>query len=245
MKHINKVLRPVLVAASLLMLLGCKTDKSFVDHISIINNQLQFSYQTTFSKNISIDLDKDFSLGDYGTVRFYTDASDHLNIDINANYDLSNWAGTEATTLPYGNNFPGFVTTSLMEHMVKDEAGKYRLFLYNSKDTSAARKYVGTYLELNGIKNNVPQVSLTQDFSKNGTQYASLTIYGPKDVGGTLMPGGIFIVGDVSKVIRTKVGNGEWKISGPEAYLYQTKEAQQELFKRFQDAFAAEGVHIQ
>jgi hypothetical protein len=244
--------RFVLACATLALVTGCKTQtdqNNLVDHISLNNNQVTFQYVATFTDNIEADIEGEFLVGKYGTISFFNDSKNHFNMGITATFDVfSDVNLKQVTTLPNGANFPAIVTGPLYQLQVA-QAGNYRVFAFLDKKGTIGQgvKLAGLALELNGIKNNFPQVSITQSFYNDANErIASFTLYGPRTVNNVTLPGGLFVIGDINSVVNSKsvVNVGEPNVHGPEASRYQSDAAGKALLKQAEKALQQHGIRL-
>ncbi len=232
---------------------GCKTQtetQNLVEKIRLNNNQISFEYVTTFSENVEASIEGDIPVGKYGNISFFNDSTGRLNIALNATYEIFTDVNLqEVTTLPNGAKFPMIVTGSLYQMQVSDNGGRGNLYLLVDKNGAIGQgvKLAGLALELSGIQNNFPQISITQSFWNDQKQrVASFTLYGPRTVNGVTLPGGLFVIGDINSVVngKSKVYRGEANIHGPQASQYKSEQAQRDLMKISEKALAEHGIRL-
>lgn len=234
-------------------LTGCKTQtegNNLVDRIRINNNKVTFEYITTFSENVEASIEGDVPVGKYGHISFFNDANGRLNIGLNASFDIfSDVSLQEVSTLPNGARFPAIVTGPLYQMQLSNHSDRGNLFLLVDKNGAIGQgvKLAGLALELSGIQNNFPQISITQSFfNDNKQRVASFTLYGPRTVNGVTLPGGLFVIGDINSVVsgKSKIYRGEPNVHGPAASSYQSEAAQRDLLKISEKALAVHGIRL-
>ncbi|MFZ4404104.1 MAG: hypothetical protein ACOYOK_08390 [Pseudobdellovibrionaceae bacterium] len=221
----------------------------YIDHIKINKGTVSFEYITTFSNNLEVDMEGEFPINKYGSVVFYNDAQGKFNIGLQASLNLFGDLNlTEATALPNGARFPVIVTGSLYSIVVSDVPGKYKIVAYVDKPAGSlgGAKLAGVALQLENIKNSFPQVSITQSFFKGNAKYASFTLYGPRQQGDKVVPGGLFLVGDINAVIdgSTNLWINQPTVWGPQAKNYKSDAAKYKLFKQAQKVLATQGIKL-
>lgn len=249
--------RTALVLASVALVTGCKkgsnsgTEKSeWVDNIRITNNQVKFEYFTTFSENLEADIEGEFPINQYGSIIFFNDEKGRFNIGVSASFDLFKAPNlTQVTTLPNGANFPRIVTGPMHQMEISGGNGRYKVFAMVDKNAIAGQgqRLAGLALQMDNIRNNFPQISITQSFFKGDKRYASFTMYGPRTVNGVTIPGGLFLVGDINMLINEatkKVWVNQPTVHGPEAANYQSANAQIFLMKRAQKLLQENGIYL-
>jgi hypothetical protein len=248
MKSALKLSATLAVAA--LALSGCKTSSdvsSYVDHFTITKDSQSFEYTTTFGNNLEVSLEGTFPIGNHGEIEFFQDNKGQFNIGFKANFDLfGNVSFPVVTTLPTGASFPVIVSGGLYQILVKDEPGSYKIYAYvDSALGTAGMKLAGVAIQFYNIKNNFPNLTITQSFfTDSNVRYASFTIFGPGTVNGQTVPGGIFMVGDMNQVInsRSAMIPNKMGISGPDAAKYQGDKEKQNLMKNVQRVLQSNGV---
>lgn len=243
-----------LVAACLMVasLTGCKTQtegNNLVDKIRINNNKVTFEYVTTFSENVEASIEGDIPVGKYGNISFFNDANGRLNIGLGFTFEIFSDANLqEVTTLPNGARFPAIVTGPMYQFQLTN-SGKGNMYVLVDKNGTIGEgvKLAGLAWELSSVQNNFPQISITQSFFNDKKErIASFTLYGPREVNGVTLPGGLFVVGNINSIIdsKTKVYRGEANIHGPAASQYQSEKAQRELLKVSEKALADHGIKL-
>lgn len=239
------------LAVATLALSACKTGSDaaqYVDHIKLSKDSQSFEYSTTFSKNIEIDLEAEFPIGKFGTLAFYKDDQGVFHVGLRATFNLfRDITLTPVTKLPTGMSFPAIVTGPLYQYVVKSVPGKYTVYAYfDNMATSADKKLAGVAIQFENIKNNLPQVTISQSFFTNANvKFASFTVFGPATVDGKTVPGGIFLVGDINQAIDSDTfKTNAQAIAGKDAAKFKTDKEKQALMRRVQRAFEANGVKL-
>lgn len=249
----NTTLKMVLVCMMTAGLAGCKTKSeanNLVDRIRINNNKISFEYTTTFSENVEAAIEGEFPVAKYGSVSFFNDTNGRLNISLSASFDIFGDTNLqEVTTLPNGAKFPAIVTGPLYQLALSNNTGKGNMYLLLDKNGTIGQgvKLAGLALELSGIKNNFPEISITQSFYNNKDQrVASFTLYGPRTVNGVKQPGGLFVIGDINSIVnpKAKVYRGEANIHGPQKNQYESASAQRDLLKKAEKALAEHDIRL-
>lgn len=245
------LLKTTVIAASLLMTLGCKDGGSnepskseWIDMIKIKNNKVAFEYITTFSNSLEADIEGEFPINKYGSLIFFNDAQGRLNVGISASIELFKDINLkEVSTLPNGANFPRIVTGPM--NMLDITRGSTKMYIFTDKNVldSTGTRLAGMALELASISNNFPQISITQSFFKGDKRYASFTLYGPRTINGVTKPGGLFLIGDINQLINetTNVWVNQATIHGPEASAHQSIDAKIKVMKQAEKALNAHG----
>lgn len=239
------------LAAATLSLTACKTSSDaaeYINHIKLSKDSQSFEYSTTFSKNVEVDMEAEFPIGKYGVLDFYKDDSGLFHIDVKATFDLFGDINlTPVTKLPTGMSFPAIVTGSLYQYVVKSVPGQYTVYAYfDNMAASGSKKLVGVALQFENIKNNLPQVTITQSFFTDANQkFASFTVFGPATVDGKTIPGGIFLVGDIGQAIDSNTfKTNATSVGGKEAAKYKTEKQKQQLLRKVQTVLEANGVKL-
>ncbi|MBC7370673.1 MAG: hypothetical protein H7326_03855 [Bdellovibrionaceae bacterium] len=234
------------VAVATLSLVGCKTGSdSLINHIKLSQNSQSFEYVTTFGGNVEIDMEATLPIGKYGSLTFFKNDAGEFSIKLAASLDVfSDTSLAPVSTLPNGLAFPSIVSGPM--YTVK--LGKNVQAYFDTAGLMGAKKLAGLALQFNNVDNNLPQVTVTQNFfSEANRKFAAFTVFGPTTRGGVTYPGGIFLVGDITQAIDSIQGSGTSKttrIAGPDAHKFQTAEAQEQLLVKVKKAFAAQGVRI-
>lgn len=243
----------IALVASLLVLVGCKkenaTKSEFVDHIKIERGDASFNYVTTFGSNLEVDIEGEYPINKYGSVIFYNDAEHRFNVGLTAHFSL--WDDLnlkEVKTLPNGAKFPMIVTGSMYSLQIDKNIWAY----VQKNATDGTQALAGVALQLDGVRNNFPQVSITQSFWKGKTRYASFTVYGPREQNGVKLPGGIFLVGDTSIAVDEITGASatasklrvETLITGPDAKSFKNFYAKRKLLNLVKKSLAQEGIRF-
>lgn len=245
----NKTVAVLAVAA--LSLTACKTSSDaaeYIKHIKLSKDAQTFEYSTTFSQNVEVDMEAEFPIGKYGTVAFYKDDAGLFHVGLRASFNLFGDINlTPVSKLPTGMSFPAIVSGSLYQYVVKSIPGQYTVYAYFSNLTgSDAKKLAGVAIQFENIKNNFPQVTITQSFFTNDNKkFASFTVFGPATVDGKQIPGGIFLVGDINQAIDSgNFNTNSTTIGGKEAANYKTEKQKQQLMRKVQKAFEDNGVKL-
>lgn len=240
-----------LMAVAALSLTACKTSSDaadFINHIKLSKDAQTFEYSTTFSKNVEVDMEAEFPIGRYGTVAFYKDDAGLFHVGLRASFNLFGDVNlTPVLKLPTGMSFPAIVSGPLYQYVVKKVPGQYTVYAYfGDMTTAGAKKLAGVAVQFENIKNNFPQVTITQSFFTNDNKkFSSFTVFGPATVDGQTIPGGIFLVGDINQAIDS--GNfttNSTTVGGKDAAKYKTEKQKQQLMRKVQKAFEANGVKI-
>ncbi|MNJ93358.1 hypothetical protein D3C87_110380 [compost metagenome] len=246
-------MKMVLAGLLLTALTGCKLGaekQKFIDKFSINKNQVSFEYVTTFSENIEAGIEGEFPIGNYGSVAFFNDAKGRLNIGLSASFNVfSDINLQEVSTLPNGANFPAIVTGPLHQLQLTNNNGRGNLFLLVDKagKLDEGVKLAGLAMELSGINNNFPQISITQSlYNDQNKRVASFTLYGPRKVNGVTIAGGLFVIGDINAAVsgKTKLYRGEATIHGPETSKYKSSSAQLKLMEMSEKALAEHNIYL-
>jgi hypothetical protein len=246
---LNKTIAVLAVAA--FSLTACKTSSdvaAYIQHIKLSKDAQTFEYSTTFSKNVEVDIEAEFPIGRYGTVAFYKDDAGLFHVGLRASFSLFGDINlTPVSKLPTGMSFPAIVSGPLYQYVVKSVPGKYAVYAYfDNLTTSGAKKLAGVAIQFQNIKNNLPQVTITQSFFTNDNKkFASFTVFGPTTIDGKEVPGGIFLVGDINQAIDS--GNfltNSTTIGGKDAAKYKTDKEKQQLMRKVQKVFEVNGVKL-
>lgn len=251
--HLSKL---VLGMASLALVTGCKQgngngqpEKSeWVDKIKISNNQVKFEYITTFADSLEADIEGEFPINKYGSIIFFNDELGRFNVGVSAVLDLFKAPNLDqVTTLPNGARFPRIVTGPLHQLEISSN-NKHKLYAFVDKNalTGSGQRLAGLALQMDSIRNNFPQVSITQSFFKGDKRYASFTMYGPREVNGKMVPGGLFLIGDTNMAINqaTNVWANQPTVHGPEASQFESIDAKMYLLKQAQKVLAENGIYV-
>jgi len=245
----NKTVAVLAVAA--LSLTACKTGSDaaeYIQHIKLSKDSQSFEYSTTFSKNVEVDMEAEFPIGKYGTLAFYKDDQGVFHVGLKASFSLFGDINlTPVTKLPTGMSFPAIVTGSIYQYVVASVPGQYTVYAYfDNLTTSGTKKLAGVAIQFENLKNNFPQVTITQSFFTDSNQkFASFTIFGPATVDGKQIPGGIFLVGDINQAIDSDTfKTNATTIGGKDAAKYKTDKEKMQLMRKVQKAFEANGVKL-
>lgn len=237
------------LAVAAFALTGCKTSsdaKNFIDNIKLSKDAQSFEYTTSFSKNVEVDMEAEIPVGNYGSISFYKDDKGQFNVKMKATFDIfGDITLTPATSLPNGMSFPAIVTGPLYQVKVADVPGEYSVFAYFDNPLAAGKKLAGLAIQFDNIKNNFPQVTLTQSFFNSANEkFASFTVFGPTTHNGATYSGGIFLVADVNQVVEgSKIKTNAMGIAGPEAYKYKTDRSKKMLMWKVKKALEANGIN--
>lgn len=235
-----------LIAATTFSLVACKTgSESLINHIKLSQDSQSFEYVTTFGGNVEIDMEATLPVGKYGSLTFFKNDAGEFSIKLAATFDIfGDTSLAPVTTLPNGLAFPSIVSRSMYQLKLAKNVHAY----FDTAGLMGAKKLAGLSLQFSNIDNNLPQVTITQNFfTEENRKFASFTVFGPTTRAGVTYPGGIFLVGDVSQMVDSVQGAGLSKttrIAGPDAHKYQTAEAQEQLLMDVKKAFATQGVRI-
>lgn len=246
-----------IVALASLALTGCKKSSGdtiptnpgdYISKFSVSGNDVNFNFATVFASKIEMDLQQTFPVGNYGSVGFFYDANKMYNLTFQASYDLYKDTSLVAqTSLPNGSDFPGIVSGPLYMYKVKESSG-YSVFAYVDQLAGTnGKRLAGIAIQLDNLKNNFPQISLTESFYKGNDRYGCFSIYGPRTVNGVTLPGGIFLVADTKMIVapQTEFKTSGFKIEGPEASNYMSSKSKQKLMKQVRDALFDSGIRIE
>ncbi|RYZ86429.1 MAG: hypothetical protein EOP04_13910 [Proteobacteria bacterium] len=234
------------VAVAALSLVGCKTgSESLINHIKLSQDSQSFEYVTTFGGNVEIDMEATLPIGKYGSLTFFKNDTGEFSVKLAATMDVFGDSSlVPVNTLPNGLAFPSIVNGS----MFTVKLGKNVQAYFDTAGLMDAKKLAGLSLQFSNVDNNLPQVTITQNFfTEANKKFASFTVFGPTTKNGVTYPGGIFLVGDIAQAVDSIQGQGSsrtTRIAGPDADKYQTAEAQEKLLVHVKKAFAAQGVRI-
>lgn len=247
----KKIIPTVIAFLAVLSVVGCKSDtetQNYLDHVKIVANQLKFTYITTFSDAVEVDMEGEYPVGKYGSIMFFNDDKHRFNIGFEASFDLFKDETLKlATTLPNGARFPAIVTGPLYQFPVKDQAGKFKLFAYvDQVGGTGDKKLAGLALQMDNIKNNFPQISITQSYYVGERKVASFTFYGPREQNGQMVAGGMFVVGDLNAFVdgNNKTWTNGPTIHGPEASQYKSDAAKLKLYNKMKELLAENGIYL-
>jgi hypothetical protein len=239
-----------LLAVAAFAVTGCKTGtdaNNFINHIKLSKDTQTFEYSTTFGQNVEVDMEAEIPVGKYGSISFYKDDNGQFNVALKASFDVfSDISLNPVTTLPNGMSFPSIVSGPLNQLKVADVSGQYSVYAYfDNPASTGTKKLVGLAIQFENIKNNLPQVTITQSFFTQANQkFASFTIFGPTTKNGVTIPGGIFLIGDVNQAIDSSDFNtNSMKVAGPEAHKYQSEHSKTLLMWQVKKALEANGIN--
>lgn len=219
-------------AATLGTLTSCggETEK-YIESWKINWSQNTFNVNAVFNQQYEIDGEALIKFKNYGTV--YVGQDDQRRFSVNFALDKGIFGDidlTPASSLPTGVNFPNIVTMPMVQTKLMTETGKWTIYGYFGQQDK--KWLAGAAIQLDGINNNFPVLSVTQNYFKDNQRFASFTIYGPKlDANGNvLVPGGLFVVADVNMLIDNKAQvQTNVEISGQDAHLYQDQQKRDQL----------------
>lgn len=237
-----------LLAVASFAVVGCKTGsdaQNFVKHIKLSQDAQSFEYTTSFSQNVEVDMEAEIPVGKYGSISFFKDDQGQFSVKMKATFDIfGDTTLIPATTLPNGLSFPSIVTGPLYQVKVADVEGEYSVYAYFDNPMTTGKKLAGLAIQFDNIKNNLPQVTITQSFFTDDNQkFASFTVFGPMTKNGVTYPGGLFLVGDVNQAIDTVTAKSNTLgIAGPEAAKYKSERSKKFLMYKVKKALEANGI---
>lgn len=247
----NKITALIIIGLAVLSIAGCKSDtetQKYLDHVKIVANQIKFTYVTTFTDSVEVDMEGEFPVGKHGSIVFFNDDKRRFNIGFEASFDLFKDESLKiATALPNGAKFPMIVAGPMYQFPVKDESGKFKLFAYVDQiNGTGDKKLAGLALQMDNIKNNFPQISITQSYFVGERKVASFTLYGPREQNGQMVAGGIFVVGDLNALVdgKNKTWTNEPTIHGPESSKFKSDDAKLKLYDQVKEALAENGIYL-
>lgn len=251
----TKLLQLILISTLVTLSFGCKqvsnlqTNSDWIHSINITNSDSKIDFTTTFTNNLEADIQGEFPIGDDGSLLFFNDDSGRFNISINSNQTLlSSPSFTEVTALPNGMQFPDIVTGPLMQKEISSSNLKYKLYIIYSKKhkSNRSKRLVGLIFEMNNIRANFPKVEITQSYFNEGKKFASFTLYGPHELNGKTLPGGLLLIGELGeKIAGSKfISSSPPAIHGQEASKFQTVDAKLHLIKRVHKVLSENGIYL-
>lgn len=222
---------------------GCQEEK-YVERWNITHDADALRVVATFNKTYEVNLETEVFYKNFGSINIFSDAAKQFTIDLNlqravfGDVDLQ-----QATALPTGAAFPSIVPGPLYRTVVKDEPGKYKAIAYfdlPSGSNGGQSLLVGFALQLEGVNNNFPTVSVSQLYYSDNKKAAAFTVYGPKlnADGKVEIPGGIFIAADLKALqgtIGSRAMNTTWETS-PELRNANPAEVRMMIEKALQQA---------
>lgn len=189
-------------------LIGC-SDNPVVEKWSISTTNDALSVNALFDPSYVINGEALIPFKKYGNIHISQTSNEQTNISINlALAGLLDNSLSSVSALPTGAPFPTIVRGSMLAIKLMDEPKKWDGTLYVSfqdEPDGTKRRLVGFGIGFRGISNSIGDVTLTQNFFTDAKQkFAAVTFYGPKIDPGTgkeLVPGGLFVVGDINFLI--------------------------------------------
>lgn len=253
---LKKIFTVSSLAALLSVTTACGKNESYIKDWSVQNQGLQFQVNAIFKDGFQIDGETRIPFKTYGSIFVGQNDAREMVISVEMNENAFNDIDLmETKALPTGEKFPNIVTGPLGMVSLLQEAGRWAINGYFGKlatGENAQKSLVAVGIELAGIDNTFPNITLTQNyFTKENYRFGSLTIYGPKlDANNQIeVPGGVFLAADLeafkAKGARSRMEfmiGKKFEVSGPDAKRFPTEHDQQKVALKFVKAVEKAGI---
>lgn len=227
-------------------------ERQFLDNFEYDLGEARISTMAEFSQDISLDLEVQAALGEFGTVNFIPNQSG-AGFKVAIEFDLSGYVDEAlallpvATALPNGTRFHSFIETDLYTWKVYENSSTVASVYLGLEE---GFYYLGAGAQLDFIDGDFPEgVTLSQRIYSGDAVIGVVSFYGPKtdSAGNTLEPGGFFVATNVSALdilpgfaaqSKAVTMDQDIIVNGPEASKYDNDRALYGIFKKFKSKSA-------
>lgn len=185
---------------------GEDNNPPFIKSWNISSQNDQFAMSAVFGDNYEVDMEAEILFKNYGSAYLYSNTQKNFVVDLHLNiHSFFDIDLNQQTTLPTGARFPSLVERPMGMISLTDANSEHNVNLYfDSAPFGNVTRLVGVGIQVDGIDHNFPTVSVTQNYFLDGKKFAAFQIYGPKlsEQGEVLVPGGLFLVGDINTLVN-------------------------------------------